>query len=241
MCVIYFSYKSHVKYPLILIANRDEYYDRPTLAADNWEDCPDIYGGRDLVAGGTWLGVTGNGRFAAVTNYRKAGDARGSNSRGALVAGFLSSDISPSQYLEQISTHADDFSGFNLLVGEVNRENNNLFYYSNRNGLPRQLYSGIYGLSNHLLDTPWPKLVRGKEKFRKLLSENRVNEGKLFELMRDSAFASDEELPDTGIGIEKERFLSPIFIETPVYGTRCSTLLTIDNEFKTVLKERVYR
>ncbi len=240
MCVIYFSYNSHDEFPLVLIANRDEYYERPTLKADFWKDFPNIYGGRDLVAGGTWLGITENGRFAAVTNYRQAGDKKGTLSRGALVADFLQTEVPSEEYLDHLTTNAFDFSGFNLLIGEINERRDEMFYLSNRSGALQKLEPGIYGLSNHLLDTPWPKIERGKENFGRLISGNRLDEEDLFDLLRDKTEAADEKLPDTGIGIEKERFLSPIFIETPVYGTRCSTIVTIDSTFNAVLNERVY-
>ncbi len=240
MCVIFLSYKQHQKYPLILLANRDEFYDRPTAAADVWEDFPYILAGKDLVGNGTWLGVTESGRFSAVTNFRDSRQEKAELSRGNLVADFLKTDISSIEYLKDIRSRSKKFAGFNLLVGEMNSNRNELFYFSNRQGEIRELDAGLYGLSNHLLDTPWKKVRKGKDIFEKLLETNKIRKETLFELLADKALAEDGELPDTGIGYEREKLLSSIFIETPVYGTRCSTLLTFSSEFDVDFEERVF-
>ncbi|MDH3530493.1 MAG: NRDE family protein [Acidobacteriota bacterium] len=241
MCVIFISYNQRSDFPLILAANRDEFYNRPTAPAAYWEDFPFVYGGRDLVAKGTWLGVTDSGRFAAVTNYRDMSQPKGIRSRGDLVADFLQTDTPTPEYMELIESRKDEYTGFNLIAGEINREVKELYYYSNRLDSPQRLEEGLYGISNHLLDTHWPKVVRGKSQFGQIISANEIEKDLLFELLADKSIAPDEDLPDTGVGLERERLLSPIFIETPIYGTRSSTVLTIDGGFRPVLDEKVFR
>ncbi len=239
MCVIYLAYQVYPDFPLVLLANRDEFYDRPTQAAQVWEDYPEIFAGRDLIGGGTWLGVSRAGKFAAVTNYRDPNAPQGGLSRGDLTATFLKSGVSAENYLREIKESADEYSGFNLLLGEFNDHKEELFYYSNRQGLIRKLESGIYGLSNHLLDTPWQKVEKGK----RFLSENLNSDwtkDDLFAVLADESLADDADLPDTGIGFEREKLLSAVFIKTPGYGTRCSTVLTVDNYFKFDFEERVF-
>ena len=239
MCVIYFAYKFHPEYPLVVLANRDEFYDRPTAQAAYWDDHPDVFAGRDLVAGGTWLGITRKGRFAAVTNYREPGAPKGSRSRGELVADFLKRNDSAEGYLEEIGGRSGDYSGFNLLVGEFSGAASQLFYFSNRGGGIQRLTSGVFGLSNHLLDTPWPKLIRGTERFRELLVSP-LPKSAFFDLLADEALAPDDDLPNTGVGYEKEKLLSAIFIKTPVYGTRSSTVVTFSSTSTPTLEERVF-
>ena len=239
MCVIYLALQHHPDHPLILLANRDEYFARPSLAAEYWDDHPDIYGGRDLVGGGTWLGVTRGGRVAAVTNYRDPAAPTGIRSRGDLVAGFLKSTVSPQSYLQQIQANSREYSGFNLLVGTVG-DTSELCYYSNRGGEPRQLAPGIYGLSNHLLDTPWPKVAKGKASFTDLLNKGEMTDQNLFGILADETLAADDELPSTGISYEAEKAISPIFIKTEGYGTRCSSVLKFSSDFEWSFKERVF-
>jgi len=240
MCVIFFSYKQHPKYPLILLANRDEFYKRPTKKAGYWEDYPDIFAGRDMVGNGTWLGITKSGRFSAVTNYRDPKEEKRTLSRGNLVADFLKKSMPAKDYLEQIRETADKFSGFNLIVGEINADRNEVCYYSNRQSEIIKLNSGLYGLSNHFLDTPWKKVTKGKQVLAELLKNNDLNKERLFEVLSDKTLARDKDLPDTGIGYQREKLLSSIFIETPTYGTRCSTVLTFDKNFETDFEERVF-
>lgn len=240
MCVIYFAFGQQTDLPLILAANRDEFYDRPTAAAARWDDTPEIFAGRDLVSGGTWLGVTDNGRFAAVTNYRDPNAPLGSRSRGMLVADFLRGRMMAAEYMRAVSSADEEFSGFNLLVGEINGDRRDVYYFSNHENVVRELVPGFYGLSNHLLDTPWPKVSRGKERFRAIVENDFETNEPFFELLTDPNVAEDEELPDTGVGYEREKVLSPIFIKTPIYGTRCSTVVTIDNNGKAELDERVF-
>ena len=240
MCVIFFAYKIHPEFPLILLANRDEFYNRPTAAAHYWEDFPQILAGRDLVGGGTWLGVTKQGRFAAVTNYRDPNGANGKISRGNLVADFLKSNEPAEIYLKHIQNKAPEFSGFNLMVGEINSRRNDFFYFSNRGGRVKKIESGLYGLSNHLIDTPWRKVEKGKTVLAELLKNEQITKESFFELLRDKTLAEDAVLPDTGIGNKKEKALSAIFIKTPIYGTRCSTILTFDENLQPDFEERVF-
>lgn len=240
MCVIFLAYKVHADLPLIFLANRDEFYNRPTQKAEYWTDFPNILAGRDLVGGGTWLGVTKSGRFAAVTNYRDPSAPNGTKSRGNLTADFLKTDKSAEEYLTKLQKEAEQFSGFNLLVGEINSSKNEVFYFSNRSNEIIKLSSGIYGLSNHLLDTAWHKVKTGKEIFANLINEKTFTNESFFDLLSDKTIAIDDDLPDTGIGYKLEKKLSPIFIETPIYGTRCSTVLNIDSDFKINFEEKVY-
>lgn len=237
MCVLFIGYKTHSKRPLIVLANRDEFYDRPTAAAMRWDDHPKVTAGRDLVGGGTWLGIADGGRFAAVTNYRDPSRPVGSISRGRLVADFLIGDAEPATYMEGIAEHANEYSGFNLIAGTTE----DLFYFSNASDeSPRRLTPGIYGLSNHLLNTPWPKVSNGLRAFEHLIEKDRFSIEKGFALLADETLAADLDLPDTGVGIEKERVLSPIFIRTPIYGTRSSTIVISNSDGELNLDERVY-
>lgn len=239
MCSIFLSYNAHPKYRLILAANRDEFYERPTARAAFWQDAPEILAGRDLVYRGTWLGVSRSGRFSAVTNYRDPNAPTGNLSRGKLVSDFLRTAETPQDYLRKIQKNAQNYSGFNLLAGEFDSETG---YFSNRGaGGVNLLESGVYGLSNHLLDTPWRKVARGKEALKNLLEKEDFAVESLFEILLDTTRAADKDLPDTGIGLELERVLSSIFIETPVYGTRSSTVLLIETSGKASFRERTYK
>ncbi len=240
MCVVFISYKQIPKFPMILLANRDEFYDRPTAKADYWEDFPNILAGRDLVGKGTWLGVTKSGRFSAVTNYRNPKQQKGTISRGNLVANFLKTETPAKDYLQEIKENSDKYTGFNLLIGEISSDKSELYYYSNQENIIKKLGEGLYGLSNHLLDTPWEKVEKGKAKLNQLLKNDTVEKEGLFDVLKDKTLADDEELPETGIGCQREKLLSSIFIETPIYGTRCSTVLTFDSKFEMDLDERVF-
>lgn len=237
MCVLFIAYKKHQRYPLIVLANRDEFYDRPTAAADRWADHPQVTAGRDLVGGGTWLGIADGGRFAAVTNFRDPSQPMGSVSRGRLVADFLIGRSHPKAYLDEIAAEPENYSGFNLVVGS----SDGLYYYSNAaNEPPRKLDPGVYGLSNHLLNTPWPKVSNGLAAFERLIAKDEFSKSEAFDLLADETLAADDALPDTGIGIEKERVLSPIFIRTPVYGTRSSAVVVSNADGDLELEERVF-
>jgi uncharacterized protein with NRDE domain len=237
MCLIFISIKSHPTYKLVIAANRDEFYNRKTAPAAYWEDHPEILGGRDLEAFGTWLGMTRHGKISMITNYRdpKNIDPH-APSRGKLVSDYLLNDISPDQYLIDLEPEAKKYNGFNLITGTTDE----LWYFSNyRKGIER-LDSGLYGLSNRLLDTPWPKVERGKVKMNSILQSKKIEPDHLFELLYDVETATDDELPDTGIGLERERALSSMFIKSTGYGTRCSTVILVDHENNVSFSERVY-
>ncbi|MCL6419055.1 NRDE family protein [Aestuariirhabdus sp. Z083] len=204
--------------PLRLAANRDEFYRRPSQMAHRWQDCPAMIAGRDNEKGGTWLGINEQGAFAAVTNFREMPPSDASRSRGELTANFLKSTLSAQQYLQQLALESDQYPGFNLLLAD----RHGLYYYSNRESKMRQLVPGRYGLSNHLLDTPWPKLIAAKQRL-----ENANDHNQLQQLLRDTSQPADELLPDTGIGLEWERLLGSCFIQSELYGTRTCTSLQI--------------
>ncbi len=236
MCLILLSYRQYPQYPLILISNRDEFYNRPTSNAAFWQDNPNVLAGRDLEQNGTWLGITRQGRIAMVTNFRdlqpEPDDAL---SRGWLVSNFLTATQEPVSYLKQISQQKFRYRGFNLLVGDQQT----LGYFSNRSEEVKVLAPGLYGLSNHLLDTPWPKLVFGKTELDHLLSAHSTPPTeKLFQLLAESTPFPDHELPNTGIGLELEQKLSPLCIETPTYGTRTSTIVILQKGGKVTFLER---
>lgn len=240
MCLIVCAYQVHPEFPLIIAANRDEFRDRPTRAAEFWPDQPDLLGGRDLSQGGTWLGLSRQGRLAMVTNYRNPHEAKGSRSRGLLVSQFLQQDgDTPSRYFEALRDQAHEYSGFNLLAGGLD----GLYYYTNRSAsldTPRRLQPGLYGLSNHLLDTSWPKVARAKTGLQTLVKQPSPDPEALLELLRDPTPALDACLPDTGVGLEWERLLSPIFIEGQRYGTRASTIVLISRRGETTFIEQTY-
>jgi uncharacterized protein with NRDE domain len=237
MCLIFISINNHPTYKLIIAANRDEFYSRKTAAADFWEDKPNILGGRDLEACGTWMAMTKKGRIGMITNYR---DPQNINpkapSRGELVSDYLENGIHGLSYLNAIESKAREYNGFNLILGTQDE----LWYLSNyKNGIDK-LKPGLYGLSNHLLETPWPKIIRGKEILAPLLKEKTIDIKNVFEVLYDSQKAMDENLPNTGIGVERERMLSSMFIKSPNYGSRCSTVVLIDHQNQVQLTERVY-
>jgi uncharacterized protein with NRDE domain len=236
MCLILFAHRAHPEYPLVVAANRDELYDRPTAAAGFWPDAPEILAGRDLREGGTWMGITRGGRFAAVTNYREMPLVRdGKRSRGHLVAGFLRSTEPADAFARSLAAEGDEYNGFNLLVGE----GAGLGYVSNRGAGPRLLAPGVYGLSNAQLDDPWPKVVGGKAALADALAGPADEmEARLFAALAERGTAADATLPETGVGLELERALSAAFIATPGYGTRCSTVLIVQRDGRATFTER---
>ena len=224
MCLILFAWRQRADYPLVLIANRDEFYARPTRAAHWWRDAP-VFGGRDLEAGGTWLGVSHDGRIAAVTNVREPGGMKaGKRSRGELTHGYLAGSQAPEAYLRQIAGRAQEYSGFNLMIGD-SRE---LWFYSNRAADIRCIEPGVHGISNGAFDEPWPKLASGKSELAAQIAGN-VDSDKLLEILTDHRVAEDHELPSTGVTLDIERMLSSRFIRSPEYGTRASSVLLIDD------------
>lgn len=237
MCLILFAYQYHPQYRLVLAANRDEFFVRDTAALAFWQDAPHILAGRDLEKGGTWLGVTRNGRFAALTNYREANSPQKDGpSRGHLVSEYLKRDDSPLLYLNELQLTADRYSGFNLLLGDKET----MYYFSNRENSIRLLQSGVFGLSNRLLDSPWPKLERGKEMLLTYLDNDEIDPIRLLDILNDRHRPSDEELPNTGVSLDWERVLSPIFITSDDYGTRSSTVLLIESDSGISMTERGY-
>jgi len=238
MCVLLLSFGQHPRYRIVAGANRDEFYDRPTSPAAFWGDEPEVLAGRDLRQGGTWLGVTRRGRFAALTNFRDPQSNRpGRSSRGHLVSGFLLGDEQPDAYLVKVAEHAHDYNGFSVMVSHRDA----LCYYSNRENEVRSLPPGVYALSNHLLDTPWPKVTRGKRAFAELLSEaDDLDPEALLALLSDRTAANDAELPGTGIDLEGERLLSSLFVSGGVYGTRSSTVLLIGRRGEVTFVERTF-
>jgi uncharacterized protein with NRDE domain len=238
MCLILLAIQSHPAYKLVIAANRDEFYERPTAPAAFWDSEPGLLAGRDLRAGGTWLGITTKGRIAAITNYRDPSSMKNdAPSRGSLVTDFLSGQQSPVDYLDDLKRAAHEYNGFNLIVGKKHE----LYWYSNREEGIRDLSTGIYGVSNRLLDTPWPKVTRGKKMISTLLYEEKdPSPETFFSMLADRSVPDDNKLPDTGVGLELERMLSPIFITSPDYGTRSSTLLFIDRHDRVIFIEKTF-
>jgi uncharacterized protein with NRDE domain len=237
MCLIFLSLSHHPDYKFIIAANRDEFYQRKTSAAHFWDEHPHILGGRDLEANGTWMGVSKKGKISMVTNYRDLQNIKPqAPSRGQLVSDFLINGERPEEYLKKVSGNGSEYNGFNLLVGSLDE----IFYYSNYKGSIERIPQGLHGLSNHLLNTPWPKVSRGLEKVKKVISTHKVDPLQLFDVLCDSTTAPDHELPDTGVGLERERMLSSMFIKSPGYGTRCSTVVMLNKKNELYFSERVY-
>lgn len=221
MCLILVAWRCHREFPLVVAANRDEFFRRPTASAAFWHDDPAILAGRDLQAGGTWMGVTRGGRFAALTNFRDPATHRDeARSRGHLVEEFLRGHQSVPDYLEAVARRSEEYNGFNLLVAD----GDTLAWHSNVSGETRHLAPGIYGVSNHLLDTPWPKVDAAKSALAEALAALPDDQA-LLHLLRDDAMHPDEALPRTGVSLEWERLLSAAFVRSPDYGTRSSTIL----------------
>lgn len=237
MCLILFAYKVHPQYPLIVAANRDEFYQRPTAPIHYWEDNATILAGRDLEKMGTWMGVSTKGRFAALTNYRNPKEVtKGKQSRGELVADALTYDGDLYEYMQGAASRNQRYPGYNLLAGDQNE----LYYYSNIGQELQKLEPGIYGVSNHLLNTEWPKVKRGKEGLAKVITGDTATFVEdLMLLLQNADSAPDELLPETGVSLEWERMLSPLFIQSEHYGTRSSTVLLV-SEKEMEYVERVF-
>jgi uncharacterized protein with NRDE domain len=242
MCLIILAHQYHDRLPLVLAANRDEFHGRQSRPAQFWSlphSHPGLLAGKDLTQGGTWLGMTRNGRFAAVTNIRDPRAAKGSRSRGFLTLEFLLGSMSPLDYLASLQDSLAEFGGFNLLVGD----RHTLAYLNSASGQARLLSPGIYGLSNAALDADWPKITRGREALQHLLDQSgQIATDSLTDFMLDTGQAPDDQLPDTGIPLELERVLSSPFIRNPLrdYGTRCTTALVISGEGQVRLSEQNY-
>jgi uncharacterized protein with NRDE domain len=241
LCLIVLAWEASPAARLAVAANRDEFFARPAAPAAWWPDAPGVFAGRDLRSAGTWLGVTRTGRFAALTNFRDATAARRGDapSRGRLVAEFLRSKESGADYVARILPDANSFEGFNLLVSD----GTDLLSYSNVEGSAVSLPPGVYGLSNHLLETPWPKVIAARERFAHALAAARDAadlEGRLLALLGDRSLASDATLPDTGLPLDWERALSAAFVVLPDYGTRASTALVVGVDGSARVVERSF-
>jgi uncharacterized protein with NRDE domain len=237
VCLILLATDADPRYSLVVAANRDESYARPTAGAGFWNDEPHIYGGRDLEQHGTWLAISRHGRFAAITNYRAGEPRTGVRSRGELTRGFLAGSEQALPYLEQLSRRADEYSGFSLVAGEPGQ----LYFFSNRGGAVQPIGAGVHGLSNHLLDEPWPKVQHGKVALAGVLSSSeRKIVGALHAALADRTPAADALLPSTGVGMARERDLSPAFIAADRYGTRASTVVLVSREGEVVFSEKTF-
>ncbi|MEW6076179.1 MAG: NRDE family protein [Thermodesulfobacteriota bacterium] len=239
MCLLFIAINRHPDYPLVIAGNRDEFYRRPTEKLSFWKDHPGLLAGRDLEAGGTWLGVTRSGRIAAITNYRDPARVKeNAPSRGRLVLDFLAGSSAPPDFCRENAERMAGCNGFNLVFGDVT----SLYYYSNRGQGPvAPIADGLHGLSNHLLNTPWPKVEKGKQRLAQLLNTpGPLDPESVFSLLQDRETAPDNALPQTGVGLDWERKLSPLFIVTDVYGTRSSSVITVDRENRVTFSERTF-
>jgi len=237
MCLIVFANNILDDYKLVFAANRDEFYNRPTDQAEFWNEYPDLLAGKDLQAGGTWLGITKQGRFAAITNFRDLKNHRNNApSRGNLTLDFLINDITPEEYYSKLKPTLNSFNGFNLLLGDVNQ----LYYFSNKTEDIQKLEPDIHGISNAILDTPWPKVEKSKIQLQRLIEYQKIHPWEILNILDDTSPAKDEELPDTGVGLELERVLSSIFIKSEKYGTRSSTIVTVDKLNNVRFVEKTY-
>lgn len=234
MCLITFAWRPGHAQPLVVAANRDEFYARPSAALSEWQDAPGVFAGRDLEAGGTWLGISHGGRFAALTNIRDLQQPAGQRSRGELPANFLRSHLSAQDYIEALNASAADYSGFNLLVGDGQQ----LCYFNSHSGEARALSAGVYGLSNARLDSAWPKVNGAKQALGQQLASPTPQA--LLELLSDNQVPDDSALPDTGVGIATERLLGSTFIASLAYGTRASTALIVQADGHWQMVERSF-
>lgn len=234
MCLIVFAWRPSHALPLIVAANRDEFYDRPSLPLGHWPDAPQVVAGRDLQAGGTWMGVGADGRFAALTNIRAPGTPTGARSRGELPERYLRGQLSPDAYLNELGGHLEHYAGFNLLVGDAHQ----LWYLNSRAATPEQLPPGVYGLSNAALDSPWPKLVRARAALQDCLEG--PDQNALLHLLSNAQLAADADLPNTGVPYEWEKRLSSVFIASEDYGTRASTVVMRHADGSTEITERTF-
>lgn len=252
MCLIIFALNQHPKYKLIIAANRDEFFSRPTLEADFWEEENSILGGRDVQSGGTWFGMNKNGRFIAITNYRDPkNEKKDAISRGELSKKFLLQNQNVSEFLKDVSKDKKKYNGFNFLLSDDNFEN--MYHYSNVTDRSMKIEDGIHGLSNHVLDSPWPKVQKGTNLLSNILQSESINSSEIVAMLRNETEAPDNLLPKTGISYDLEKKLSPVFISMKGYGTRCSTALFVDtsndlsflevtyNEHKQITSEKTFK
>lgn len=239
MCLIAFAHQVHPDYPLILIANRDEFYERSTRKAQFWieEGYPTILAGKDLVGKGTWLGVAKTKKWGALTNYRDLNNLKENPpTRGMLVLDYLKSNQTPKKYLEEIQPKAHEYDGFNLLLGMQNK----IYHYSNVSNLITEIPPGVHSLSNALLNTPWRKAESLKIELQKEILGKKWTKKSVLNLLLDETKAANNELPKTGLNYEMEKAVSSRFIRTEHYGTRCSTVLIVDSHNKISFLEQTY-
>jgi uncharacterized protein with NRDE domain len=238
MCVAFLALNEHPDYELIIAANRDEFYNRPTKGSSFWSSPFGLLAGKDLQSGGTWFGIDRTGKWSLVTNYRDPSMHReDAASRGKLVLDYFYAGITGDAYIRALATQRHQYNPFNLLVGDLAQA----CYLSGSNGQTKRMNQGIYGLSNAVLDTPWPKVIRGKYMMENALntSSSGVRE-RLFEVLADDTKAADTELPSTGVDLKIERLVSSIFIASKSYGTRASTVLLIDKAAYVYWEERQF-
>ena len=238
MCLTVFAHNCHLEYQLILGANRDEFRNRPADPAGFWSDAPHMLAGRDRQAGGTWMGVTIGGKIAAITNYR---DPRQQvvdpPSRGKLVSDYLlNENLTSEEYQAALNRDGQQYDGFNLLYGTLDK----LYYFTNRGGSSGVVTPGIHGLSNHLLDTYWAKVTVAKSRLEAIVQHDTIEPERIFAALSDSVPFANNLLPDTGVGLERERLLSPLFIENEEYGTRSSTVILVSRSGQVSFTERVF-
>lgn len=239
MCIAYLAIGTHPDWPLFIAANRDEFHARSSTSAAPWPEHPDVLAGIDNVAGGTWLGITRQGKFGLLTNFRDMSYEPGAASRGALVADYLTGQTPAAEYAKKVASAGSRFNGYNLIVGNLDEA----FYISNRRdaheALP--LEAGRYVLSNHLLNTAWPKTQRLKERLDDFPLERLAESlSPVFGILKDQTVADDELLPSTGLSLERERLLSSPFIISPDYGTRCSTVIAVNRDGRGFFSEITY-
>jgi uncharacterized protein with NRDE domain len=236
MCLLLLALNTVPDRPWLLLGNRDEFHARPTLPAQAWADAPDIVGGRDLVAGGSWLALHRNGQYAAVTNVRNGAARAGSRSRGELVGAFVAGDAAPIDYAAAVAAHSGDYGPFNLVVGDAVTA----AFVSSIDAMPQRLHPGVHAFSNGSRQDTWPKMRRLQNTLSTLLQCGKVDDAALLDLLLDTAQPDDGELPDTAVGLELERRLAPIFIVGETYGTRASTLAYARSDGSLTLRERRY-
>ncbi|XOV92384.1 MAG: NRDE family protein [Bacteroidota bacterium] len=236
MCLIVLGQNIHPKYKLILVANRDEFYLRPTQSAHFWEGDNKLLAGKDLEAGGTWMGINKFGHLAAVTNFRDPINYQNNKaSRGQIPINFLNKETTAVKYIAHLRKQANNFNGFNL----ISLDKEKLIHYNNQLGEETEISDGIHAISNASLDTPWPKVLRAKEKFNKVISAE-FSHDDLIELMSDGQTADPRDLPDTGIPKDLEEAVSAICIRTEKYGTCSTTAITISHEGEVQFTEKSY-
>lgn len=237
MCLINFAYQQHTQYKFILVGNRDEFYSRPTQSLHWWEDLPHILAGRDLKDGGTWMGMSKDGKIAALTNYRDLINLKEkAPSRGIILKKYLSGEIPLHEFHIFLKTQGRFYNGFNLIYGTTDE----LYYYSNEGDRWQIVLPGIYGLSNAFLDTPWTKVVTSKQLFTEIIQSEKFSSGELVKMMHNTAEATDDALPSTGVSPDLEKKLSAIFIQTENYGSRLTTFISINQQNEVKYEETGY-